>query len=354
MKRIILTGGGSAGHVTPNLALMPKLKALDYDIHYIGSYAGIEKSLVGDTMIPYHKIASGKLRRYFSWRNFVDPFKILWGFFQAIFIIGSIKPNIIFSKGGFVSVPVVYAAKLRRIPVIIHESDITPGLANKLSIPMALKVCTTFPDTVKYLPAEKAVYTGSPIREAILKGSKKDGYEFTGLSDEKPIILIMGGSLGAVTINDSIREALDVLLVEYQIIHICGAGHISEELRVKNGYIQYEYLKDELADIFAITDLMISRAGANALSEILALRIAHILIPLSAEASRGDQILNAKSFKAQGFSYVIDEKDLDSDTLVSAIKAVQADQGTYIEKMNSVGSKNGVDAVIGLIEQYKK
>ncbi|MDA3844985.1 MAG: undecaprenyldiphospho-muramoylpentapeptide beta-N-acetylglucosaminyltransferase [Vallitaleaceae bacterium] len=291
---------------------------------------------------------------YFFFFFFFVQFLFFWGFFQAIHILGRFKPNIIFSKGGFVSVPVVYAAKLRRIPVIIHESDITPGLANKLCIPMATKVCTTFPDTVRYLPRDKAVYTGSPIRESILSGSKEKGYAYRGLNNEKPIVLIMGGSLGAVAINKSIRESLDSLLAKYQIIHICGAGHIDETLIGRTGYAQYEYIKAQLADIFSITDLMISRAGANALSEILALHIPHILIPLPAASSRGDQILNAESFKTQGFSYVLASEDVNSASILNAIELVQTNRETYISKMKASGSKNGVDMIVGLIGAYIK
>ena len=173
MKRIILTGGGTAGHVTPNIALLPRLKELGYDIHYIGSYTGIEKELIEQFHIPYHGISSGKLRRYFSMQNFTDPFRVLKGFGEANRLIKTLKPDVIFSKGGFVSVPVVLAGKKCHVPTIIHESDMTPGLANKLSIPSATKVCCNFPETLKYLPADKAVLTGSPIRRELLKGNKE-------------------------------------------------------------------------------------------------------------------------------------------------------------------------------------
>lgn len=354
MKRIILTGGGSAGHVTPNLALLPKLKELGYDIHYIGSRKGIEKSLVADANLPYHAISSGKLRRYFSWQNFVDPFKIGFGFIQAVFKMIRIKPGIVFSKGGFVTVPVVYAAKLLRVPVIIHESDFTPGLANKLSAPMAKKICTTFPETLKHLPKEKAVHTGSPIRASILSGSSDKGYHFTGLSQEKPVVLVMGGSLGAKGINDAIRSNLDRLLEKYQIIHLCGKDHVDEGLKDIPGYVQYGYVKQELSDIFAITDLMVSRAGANAICEIAALSIPNILIPLPLGCSRGDQILNAASFEKQGFSKVLPEEDVTADSLMTAIDTVYANRASYVETMSGSQMQNGVDKIIELIEAERK
>lgn len=178
MKRIILTGGGTAGHVTPNIALLPRLKELQYDIHYIGSYNGIEKDLIEPFHIPYHGISSGKLRRYFSMKNFTDPFRVLKGFYEANKLIKTLKPDVIFSKGGFVSVPVVMAGKRNHVPTIIHESDITPGLANKLSMPSATKICCNFPETLKNLPADKAVLTGSPIRQELLTGDKEAARKF--------------------------------------------------------------------------------------------------------------------------------------------------------------------------------
>ena len=261
MKRIILTGGGTAGHVTPNIALLPRLKELQYDIHYIGSYNGIEKELIEQFGIPYHGISSGKLRRYFSVQNFTDPFRVLKGFGEAQKLIKLLKPDVIFSKGGFVSVPVVMAGKKCKVPVIIHESDMTPGLANKLSIPSAVKVCCNFPETVELLPADKAVLTGSPIRQELLEGDAEKARNFTGFTSEKPVILVIGGSLGAVAVNNAVRSNLPELLKDFQVIHLCGRGKLDPTLNNLNGYVQYEYIKDELKDLFALTDIVISRAG---------------------------------------------------------------------------------------------
>ncbi len=242
MKKIILTGGGTAGHVTPNLALIPSLKALDYEIRYIGSYQGIEKRLIENAGIPYDGISSGKLRRYLDVKNFSDPFRVLKGYAQALRLIHRYKPDVVFSKGGFVSVPVVLAAKHYKVPVIIHESDMTPGLANKICIPSATKVCCNFPETLKYLPSDKAVLTGSPIRAELLSGDRLAGLSYSHLSADRPVILVIGGSLGSVTVNGVIRRILPRLLKDFQVIHICGKGNLDESLIGTAGYVQYEYV----------------------------------------------------------------------------------------------------------------
>lgn len=204
MKKIVLTGGGTAGHVTPNLALLPSLQERGYEIHYIGSYNGIEKKLIEGAGIPYDGISSGKLRRYFDIKNFSDPFRVIKGYAEARALLKKYRPDVVFSKGGFVSVPVVLAAKHFKIPTIIHESDMTPGLANKICIPSAAKVCCNFPETLQYLPEDKAVLTGSPIRRELLQGDRLTGLNFTGLSAAKPIIMVIGGSLGAVAVNNAV------------------------------------------------------------------------------------------------------------------------------------------------------
>lgn len=320
MKKIVMTGGGTAGHVTPNIALMPALRKEGFEISYIGSYDGIEKRLIEEQGVPYYGISSGKLRRYFNPKNFSDPFRVIKGYGQSIKLLKKIKPDVVFSKGGFVSVPVVLAAKFCRIPAIIHESDITPGLANKLAIPGAVKVCCNFPETLNYLPKEKAVLTGSPIRQELLKGSADAGRTYCKFPEaSKSVILIIGGSSGSRAINNTVRELLPQLLPDYNVIHLCGKGNLDTSLTQTAGYLQLEYANQELADLFALSDLVISRAGANAICELLALHKPNILIPLSANASRGDQILNANSFQAQGFSYVLEEENLSPETLRSAI-----------------------------------
>ena len=350
MKRIILTGGGTAGHVTPNIALLPRLRELQYDIHYIGSYNGIEKSLIEKQGVPYHGISSGKLRRYFSLQNFTDPFRVLKGFGEANKIIKELKPDVIFSKGGFVSVPVVIAGKRNHVPVIIHESDMTPGLANKISIPSAVKVCCNFPETLKALPEDKAVLTGSPIRQELMTGDKEKARSFCGFKETKPVILIVGGSLGAAAVNQAVRKILPQLLKEFQIIHLCGKGKLDDSLKGLDGYAQFEYIQDELKDLFALSDIVISRAGANAICELLALRKPNLLIPLSASASRGDQILNARSFERQGYSVVLEEEELNKQVLLDSILRLYENRESYIDAMKNSPQQNSIDTIIDLIE----
>lgn len=350
MKKIVLTGGGTAGHVTPNIALLPRLSELSYHISYIGSYHGIEKELIEAQNIPYYGISSGKLRRYLDLKNISDPFKVLKGLGQSVRLLHKLKPDLVFSKGGFVSVPVVLAAKLCHIPVIIHESDITPGLANKLAIPAARKVCCNFPETLQYLPKEKAVLTGSPIRQELLAGNPEFARSYCHFTNEKPVLLIIGGSSGSKAINDAIRAQLPALLKKFQIIHLCGKGNLDNSHLDTAGYAQYEYVSGQLKDMFALADIVISRAGANAICELLALHKPNILIPLSAAASRGDQILNAKSFEKQGFSYVIEEEKLTAQTLQAAIDTVSKQKSSYISAMKQSGQMDSIETIIGLIE----
>ena len=351
MKRIVLTGGGTAGHVTPNIALLPKLYELGYDVHYIGSYNGIEKTLIENCHVPYYGISSGKLRRYFDLKNFSDPFKVVKGFSEAAKLLKKLKPDVVFSKGGFVSVPVVLAAKQQRIPVIIHESDMTPGLANKLSIPAASKVCCNFPETISHLPKGKAVLSGSPIREELLSGSRAKALKFTGLSGSKPVLLIIGGSLGSVLVNEAVRSILPKLLKKFEIIHLCGKGKLDHSLSAMNGYVQYEYISEELKDLFALSDIVISRAGANSICEFLALRKPALLIPLSAAASRGDQILNANSFQKQGYAAVLEEEQLNGDTLYDALSNLWENRESYVNAMETSPMGNAIETITGLLEE---
>lgn len=350
-KRIVMTGGGTAGHVTPNIALMPALKKAGYDITYIGSYNGMEKDLIEAVGVPYIGISSGKLRRYFDLKNFSDPFKVLKGYGQAVSLLKKLKPDVVFSKGGFVSVPVVLAAKRCRVPAIIHESDLTPGLANRIAVKGAKRVCCNFPETIRYLPSEKAVLTGSPIRQELFAGDAESARRLCGFADRvKPALLVVGGSSGAKAINDIVRRLLPELLKEFYIIHLCGKGNLDESLKGTAGYAQFEYASGELADLFALTDLAVSRAGANAICELLALRKPNVLIPLSAAASRGDQILNAKSFQKQGFSEVIEEENLTDEIFLSKLREVYRNREQYIHAMSESGQMDSIGTILKLIE----
>lgn len=351
MKKIIMTGGGTAGHVTPNIALMPALKEAGFDIEYIGSINGMEKGLIEATGTPYHGICSGKLRRYFDWKNFSDPFRVLKGYGQAVSLMKKIKPDVVFSKGGFVSVPVVQAAKHCHIPAIIHESDITPGLANKIAIKGAKKVCCNFPETMKYLPADKAVLTGSPIRRELFSGNAENAIRLCNFKDHsKPVLLIIGGSLGSKIVNEAVRKVLPELLEKFYVIHLCGKGNLDNSLSGTIGYAQFEYASSELTDMFALADMAISRAGANSICELLALHKPNILIPLSAAASRGDQVLNANSFKKQGFSYVLEEEHLTAESLLKAVQEVYDNRQKYIDAMAQSGQMDSIGTIVDLIK----
>lgn len=351
MKRIVLTGGGTAGHVTPNIALLPSLQEAGYEITYMGSYDGIEKKLISDFNIPYVGIATGKFRRYFDPKNFSDPFRVLKGFSEAKKFLKEYKPDVVFSKGGFVSVPVVRAAAALKIPCIIHESDMTPGLANKLCIPVATKVCCNFPETYAMLPKEKAVLTGSPIRAELTHGNKIAGLDMCGFTANKPVIMVIGGSLGAANVNKAVREALPKLLEDFQVVHLCGKDKVDNLLLNTPGYKQFEYIKAELKDLFAMADIVISRAGANAICELLALKKPNILIPLPAASSRGDQILNAKSFESQGFSIVISEDDLTTSLLVDKVNELYFTRQSYHDAMSKSNQLDSIPTIMKLINE---
>ena len=351
MKRIVLTGGGTAGHVTPNIALLPGLKERGYDISYIGSYEGIEKELIEKEGIPYYGISSGKLRRYVDLKNLSDPFRVFKGLNEAGRLLRQLKPDVIFSKGGFVAVPVILAAGRKHIPIIAHESDMTPGLANKICIPYAAKICCNFPETKQNLPEGKAVVTGSPLRKELMEGDAAAGRAFCGFDDSKPVLMITGGSLGSVNVNNHMRAILPALLEEFQVVHLCGKGNLDFSLENTPGYWQYEYIGKELPDLFAMADLIVSRAGANSICEISALAKPNLLIPLSANASRGDQILNARSYEKQGFSKVLEEEELTDDILLATIRDLYQNRQTFIDTMRAANHTDAVTMILDLLDE---
>ena len=355
-KSIILTGGGTAGHVSLNQAIIPSLIKEGYRVHYIGSNDGIEKELITQSFpeVPYHSISSGKLRRYFSMKNFTDPFKVIAGVGQAFSVIRKVKPTMIFSKGGFVSVPVVIAAKLAKIPVVIHESDVTPGLANKIALPFASHVFTIFQDTLKYLPNDKATCTGSIVREQLFNGNALNGKKLCGFTDDKKVLLIMGGSLGSVVLNDSLRSNLPELLATFNVIHLCGKGNVDVSLESLKGYKQFDYVTTELPDLLHTADFVVSRAGSNSIFEFLALKKPMLLIPLSASKSRGDQILNASIFEKQGFAHVLEEEMLSKSTFMKAINTLSKKSNEYIAAMNKAESPKTPGEMVSLILSYEK
>lgn len=352
MKRIVLTGGGTAGHVSPNQALIPLLEREGWEIHYIGTKAGIERTLVASMPgVTYHAVSSGKLRRYFDLKNFTDPFRVIAGAFQSVSIIRKLKPAIVFSKGGFVSVPVVVGAALCGVPVVMHESDITPGLANKLCKPFAKAVCTTFPECAKLL-GDKGIQTGTPLRAQIFSGTRERGLALAGFDGSRPVLMMIGGSLGAQSVNAVLREALPVLTKTYDVLHVCGKGNLAPELEGMRGYRQFEYMTDELPSAFACADILLSRAGSNSLSEILALKKPALLIPY--HSGRGDQLLNANSLKARGLAHVMVQSELNAQSLPPAIDALYEDRNLLVQRMSALPDADGTQAVLAQIHKYAK
>ena len=349
MKKIAFTGGGTAGHITPNIALIEDLRK-EYDIFYIGMKNSMEEELIIKEGIKFYGINGGKLRRYFDFKNFTDLFKIFIGLIESIFIFAINRPKVLFSKGGFVSCPVVWAAWLWRIPIIIHESDMTPGLANKLALPFAKNIAFSFPETEKYLDKNKSIYTGLPIRKTLFLGDKKKGVNLSNFSGTKPIILVVGGSQGSKYINNLIRKSLDELLDLYEICHICGKGQINDSLINRVGYKQFQYVNEELKDLLIMSDLIISRAGATFIFEILALKKLNILIPLSKKVSRGDQILNAQSFENSNFSKVIQEED--NINILNLISEIFDNKKIYYQAMEKSDLSRSNENVINLIKKF--
>ena len=354
MKRIVLTGGGTAGHVTPHEALLPHLLSEGYEIHYIGTENGIERQMMEKhPEIIYHAVKSGKLRRYHDWKNFSDPFRVLAGNAQSAALMRKIKPDVCFSKGGFVAVPVVAGAWLHGVPVLCHESDLTPGLANKLCAPFAKKIATTFPECAEALGG-KAVCTGTPLRPQLFQGTREKGLALSGFDGKKPILLMMGGSLGAQKVNAALRAALPKLLEKMDVLHLTGKGNVDEGLKDLPGYRQFEFLTAELPDVFACSDYVLSRAGSNALCEFLALQKPMLLVPYPKGASRGDQILNAESYRRRGLAHMLAQEDMTADSLYNAIMALTRDEKQLKDAMRKAPAADGTDAVLRLIHEIEK
>jgi len=356
ISTILFTGGGSAGHVTPNLALIKKLQQDNYNLLYIGSENGIEKEIISRIQIPYYSITTGKLRRQLTWKNLLTPFQVIKGIWQSYALCKQLKPNVVFSKGGFVAFPVVFGAWLNHIPVVIHESDLTPGLANRLSFPFAKLICVTSPITANYFKNKnKILVTGTPIRDSLFQGNTEQGLKLCSFNSSKPVLLIFGGGLGAEPINKPIRRLLAKLLETFQIIHLCGKGKTDPQLKNTVGYKQFEYLNEELPDVMACADLVLSRAGANSLYELLALKKPHVLIPLSKKASRGDQIDNANYFRQQGLSIVLNEDTLTDEKLFTTIMQTYQNLDNIKQKLNDFSAPNSAQIIVDkLIEIINK
>ena len=354
MKKIVLTGGGTLGHVTPHLALIPRLKEAGYEIHYIGTENGMEAPKMRSVQgVIYHAVKSGKLRRYHSWQNFTDPFRVIAGAFQSARLMGRIRPDVVFSKGGFVAVPVVFGAWLHRVPVLCHESDLTPGLANRLCRPFAKRFATTFPECAQAL-GKKAEMTGTPLRPELFQGSRDAGLRMFGFAGQKPVLLMMGGSSGAQSVNKALRGALPMLTETFDIAHICGKGNLEPSLEGTPGYCQIEFLDAELPDALAAADLVLSRAGANALGEFQHLGRPMLLVPYPKGAGRGDQILNAASMKSRGLCHVLPQEEMNPETLAKALQETWADREQLEKALKEAPPADGTARILELIEEIQK
>ncbi|MEH7114668.1 undecaprenyldiphospho-muramoylpentapeptide beta-N-acetylglucosaminyltransferase [Neobacillus niacini] len=351
-KKIVFTGGGSAGHVTPNIAIINELD--NWDKYYIGSKKGIEKELIKKVGIPYFGINSGKLRRYIDFENFVDIFRVIKGCFEARSVLKKIMPDLVFSKGGFVSVPVIIGAKSLGIPIYIHESDMTPGLANKISQRFSTRIFTSFEETKEFFPKNKTMDIGSPIRKEIINGSAIKGRDFLGFDHHSPILTIMGGSLGAKKINAVVRQSLDQLTATYQIVHLCGKNNLDGHLTSHSRYKQFEYVHEELSDILAATDIVITRGGSNAIFEFLALNIPMLIIPLGLDQSRGDQILNAKAFQDKGYSLTLEEEKLTRETLIENLNTVYKNRFEFKKNMKDSHKGNALQTLVDEINKSSR
>lgn len=363
VSSLVLTGGGTAGHVWPNFALFDSLnsplshefKAGNLQVHYFGSHTGLERELVTKTMPSwnYHSIATGKFRRYVSLKNFFDPFRVLLGFWQSFWLLRKIKPFVVFSKGGFVSAPVVWAAWLNGIPVVIHESDATPALATKLTMPFARKILFAFPESIHHLPKffqKKAYEVGLPLRASLFGLSNEQGRAYFQFHNDKKVVLIFGGSLGAKVINENISHVLPELCTRYNIIHITGKNRIPHSTHPD--YRQFEFLKDDMKFAYAAANLAVCRAGASSIFELLNARIPMILIPLGLAASRGDQIINAQIFVRKGWAESYEENQFKGDTILKIIensfKVLDKKKGVLIE----AAINDSADKVASMLFEY--
>ena len=355
-RHIVLTGGGTLGHVMPNLVLINRFKKLGWKITYIGSKDGPEKKAIEELGgVQYISIRTGKLRRYFSWQNFLDIFNVMLGIFKSIFVLLRLRPNVTFSKGGFVAFPPVFASWINRVPVIIHESDMTPGLTTKLSKRFARKICTSFQTTTKHFPSEKAVYTGLPVRDIVYNASRERGLEVSKFGGSRKILLVFGGSLGAQFLNNIIRENVkNGNLQDFDVINICGKNNLAEEMQNMDNYVQFESLREDFLHIMACADIVVSRGGATSLFELMAMKKPHVIIPLSKKASRGDQIDNAKYFHSLGVSQYIEEEDCDWEKLHNKIQEVLSSKEDFLKKVDDLDFAGATQKVMDTIQGVLK
>lgn len=348
MATIVLTGGGTAGHCIPHIAILPYIKNNFDEIYYIGSEDGIEKNIITNAKIPYFAIPCAKFNRSITAKNLIMPIKVASGIIRAGKILDKLKPDVVFSKGGYVSVPTVIAAKKRKIPVIAHESDLTMGLANKITSKYCKKILTSFPETAKTV--KNGEYVGSPIRKSIYSANKAEALKVFGFSGNKPIILITGGSQGSQTINKAVRDALPELLPKFDIIHICGKNNLVDSLTAK-GYYQVEFL-NKIENAFSCASVCVTRAGSNTLFELLSLKIPCVLIPLPKGNSRGDQVLNAAYFQKKGLVSVLPQENLTSDSLAFTINSIHANRVNISSNFEKYPVKDASRLISRILADY--
>lgn len=347
---LVFTGGGTAGHVLPVEPLIRRFDELGWEVHFIGSRSGLEARLLEGSPAQCHEITCGKLRRYFSLENFVDALRVPVGLIESWWLLRRIRPRLVFSKGGYVSFPVVVAAWLRRIPVIVHESDHTAGLANRMAFPFARLICTNFEDTLTET-GKKVQWTGMPLRRSLLEGNAEAGRALCHVPQGTPMVVVVGGSLGSAKLNQAVRDALSYLTHVAHIVHICGQGQLDHSLDDVVGYQQFPYLSEPWGDVLAAADLVVSRAGATILSELLALNVPSLLVPLGKSASRGEQVDNALYAQRQGFARVLSEQQLSGATLAQAVREMLDELDTWKFRIASYRTPNAAEKIEALIRQ---
>lgn len=349
MSTIILTGGGTAGHCLPNIALLPNLKNHFDKIYYVGSKTGIEKNIALKNNLKYYEISTAKLKRKITFSNLKIPIELVKGINQAKKIIKETSPNVIFSKGGYVSIPMVIAGFMCKIPVITHESDLTVGLANKIASNFSKKVLTSFPETASKV--KKGLYVGPPIRQEIFNVNKDSSYQFFGFNKDKPVLLVTGGSQGAKTINLAITNILPKLLKMFNVIHLCGKGNVSP-IKEK-GYYQAEFL-NEIEKAFAITNVCVTRAGSNTLFELLSLKIPCLVIPLPKNESRGDQILNARYFNEKKVVNLLYQEDITDNRVYEEILKTHREKELLMSNLNGLKIKSSNEKICEVLLNFSK
>lgn len=348
MNRIAFTGGGTAGHIVPNLALLPYLENTFDDFCYIGS-CEMEERLCKNAGVPFYRVSTAKLARKFTVKNFAIPYKVIKGYGEAKKLLSDLKPDVVFSKGGFVSVPVVYAAAALGIPVVSHESDLTAGLANKITSNKADKVLTAFPETAKHV--KKGEYVGCPMRKELFSAAKAEAIKHYGFGGVKPVLLVLGGSQGSKKLNDCIESALEDLLPRFDILQICGKGNADNKMT--NGRLKLEY-ENDMARAYAAADIALSRAGATTVFELLALKIPAVVVPLAKGASRGDQVENAEYFLSKGLISVLYEHNLTPASLVAAVSMAYADRFNFKRRLENENFGGAAARIASILSAYAK